>query len=31
VSLGEGDEAERAHQNVVQKLAAVAAVTGAPL
>ena len=30
-SLGEGDEAERAHQNVVQKLAAVAAVTGARL
>jgi signal transduction histidine kinase len=30
-SLAEGDEAERAHQNVVQKLAAVAAVTGARL
>jgi signal transduction histidine kinase len=30
-SLGAGDEADRAHQNVVQKLAAVAAVTGARL
>lgn len=31
VSLGEGDEADRAHQNVVQKLAAVAEATGARL
>ncbi len=30
-SLAAGDEAERAHQNVVAKLAAVAAVTGARL